>query len=269
MRTAALVARITVRDDRVTGVVLSDGAEIATDTVLSSADPIRTLLTMVDPVWLDPVFLLAVRNIKLRGNSARVLYALDGLPEFAGLPDAGRTLAGTLSLTASLDDLERAADAAKYGRVSERPHVEVQVPSVRWPGLCPAGKHVLVARVQPAPYRLRDGEWTEERRSALGDRVTAAIAEVSPGFAALVRHREVLIPTDIEARYGLTEGAVTQGEMTLDQILFMRPVAGASRYATPLSGLYLCGAGTHPGSGIPGGPGWLAARRVLADRGRR
>jgi phytoene dehydrogenase-like protein len=268
-RTGAEVARVVVRDDRVTGVALADGEEIATDTVLSSADPARTLLTMVDPVWLDAEFLLAVRNIKLRGNSARVLYALDGLPEFAGLPDAGRTLAGTLSLTGSLDDLERAADAAKYGRVSERPHVELQLQSVRWPGLCPAGKHVMVAQAHPAPYRLRDGEWTEARRSAFGDRVTGAIAEVSPGFAERIRHREVLLPADIEARYGLTEGAVTQGEMTLDQILFMRPVAGASRYATPLTGLYLSGAGTHPGSGIAGGPGWLAARRVLADRGRR
>jgi phytoene dehydrogenase-like protein len=268
-RTASEVAQVVVRDDRVVGVVLADGEEIATDTVLSSADPARTLLAMVDPVWLDPEFLLAVRNIKLRGNSARVLYALDALPEFAGLPDPGRTLAGTLSLTASLDALEHAADAAKYGRISERPHVELQLPSVRWAGLAPAGKHVLVATVQSAPYRLREGEWTEERRSALGDRVTAAIGDVAPGFATLVRHREVLVPADIEVRYGLTEGAVTQGEMTLDQILFMRPVAGASRYATPLAGLYLSGAGTHPGSGIAGGPGWLAARRVLADRGRR
>lgn len=269
VRTGAAVARVLVRDDRANGVVLADGEEIAAAAVVSSADPVRTLLGMVEPEWLDPEFRLAVGNIKLRGNSARILYALDALPEFPGLPDGGRALAGTLSLTASLDDLERAADSAKYGRVSERPHVELQVQSARWPGLAPAGKHVLVATVQSVPYRLREGEWTEARRSDLGDRVSAAIAEACPGFAARIRHREVLIPSDIETRYGLSEGALTQGEMTLDQILFMRPVAGASRYATPIAGLYLSGAGTHPGSGIAGGPGWLAARRVLADRARR
>ena len=269
VRTGAEVARITVKDDSVAGVVLAGGEEISARTVLSGADPARTLLGMVDPVWLDPEFLLAVRNIKFRGNAARVLYALDGLPGFSGLDGGQAVLAGTLSLSSSLDDIERSADDAKYGRVSERPHVEVQVPSVRWPGMAPQGKHVVVATATSAPYRLRAGAWTAALREALGDRVTAAIATVAPGFPELVRHREVLTPVEIEERYGLTEGAPTQGEMTLDQILFMRPVAGASRYATPISGLYLCGAGTHPGSGIPGGPGWLAARRVIRDRHER
>ena len=268
VRAGAEVARILVKDDRVTGVALESGEEIPAHTVVSSADPARTLLDMVDPVWLDPEFLLAVRNVKFRGNTARVLYALDGLPAFPGLahPDA---LAGTLSLSTSLDEIERSADDAKYGRISERPHVELHIPSVRWSGMAPMGKHVVVATAQSAPYRLREGHWTAEKRNALGNRATAAIARVAPGFPDLVRHCEVLTPVEIEARYGLTEGATTQGEMTLDQILFMRPVAGASRYATPIAGLYLCGAGTHPGSGIAGGPGWLAARRVLKDRRER
>ncbi len=265
-RTGAEVARIAVRDDAVTGVVLESGEEISARTVLSGADPAQTLLGMVDPVWLDPEFLLAVRNIKFRGNAARVLYALDGLPVFPGL-DAGQTaLAGTISLSTSLDAIERAADDAKYGRVSEQPHIELQLPSVRWQGMAPQGKHVVVATATSAPYRLRAGAWTAGMRDALGNRVTAAIAKASPGFPELVRHREVLTPVEIEERYGLTEGAPTHGEMTLDQILFMRPVAGASRYATPIAGLYLCGAGTHPGAGIAGGPGWLAARRVNKDR---
>ncbi len=132
--------------------------------------------------------------------------------------------------------------------------------------MAPAGKHVVIAQVQAAPYRPRDGEWTGARRDALGDAVTARIAEVAPGFTELVRHRVVATPVDLEASFGMTEGAASHGEMTLDQILFMRPVPGASRYATPITGLYLCGVGTHPGTGIPGGPGWLAARRVLADR---
>jgi phytoene dehydrogenase-like protein len=266
VRTGAEVAQILVKDDRVTGVVLAGGEEIAARTVLSGADPARTFLGLVDPVWLDPEFLLAVRNIKFRGNSARVLYALDGLPEFPGLPDSRQALTGALSLAGSLDDLERAYDDAKYGRMSSQPCVELQVPSLRWQGLAPEGKHVVVAHAQSVPYRLREGEWTGDLRDALADAVTARIAEVAPAFGGLVRHRVVLTPVDLEAAYGMTEGAVTHGEMTLDQILFMRPVPGASRYATPLAGLYLCGAGTHPGSGIAGGPGWLAARRVLADR---
>lgn len=268
VRAATDVVRVLVKDDRASGVVLASGEEIAAPTVLSSADPARTLLGLVDPVWLDPEFLLAVRNIKFRGSSALVSYALDGLPEFAGLEDAPTVLTGLLSLSTSLEELERAADAAKYGRSSARPHVEVQLQSLRWPALAPSGKHVMVARAQWAPYALREGPWDAARRSELGDRITAAIAERAPGFAGLIRHQEVLTPADLEQRYGCTEGATTQGEMTLDQILFMRPVPGASRYATPLDGLYLCGAGSHPGPGVPGAPGWLAAKRVLADRSR-
>ena len=266
IRAGADVARVLVEDDRVTGVALAGGEEIAAATVLSSADPARTLLGLVDPVWLDPEFLLALRNIKYRGSAAKVLYALDALPDFPGLPLAGEAFAGVVTLSTSLDELERAADAAKYGRVSETPFVEIELPTLRWPALAPEGKHVLVAHAQWAPYALREGPWNPARREALGDAVTAAIARVAPCFGERVRQRAVLAPPDLEARYGLTEGAVTQGEMTLDQILFMRPVAGASRYAMPLEGLFLCGAGTHPGTGIPGGPGWLAARRVLSAR---
>ncbi|HTL06427.1 MAG TPA: NAD(P)/FAD-dependent oxidoreductase [Gemmatimonadales bacterium] len=266
IRAAADVVRVLTRDDRVAGVALASGEELSAPLVLSSADPARTLLGLVDPVWLDPEFLLAVRNIKFRGSSALVSFALDGMPEFPGLTGAPAAAAGLLSLSGSTEALERAADAAKYGRVSARPHVELQLQSLRWPALAPAGKHVAVARAQWAPYALREGSWDAARRAELGDRVTALIAEHAPGFPGLVREREVLTPADLEQRYGCTEGAVGQGEMTLDQILFMRPVPGASRYATPLEGLYLCGAGSHPGPGIPGGPGWLAAKRVLADR---
>ena len=268
VRAGAEVARILVKDDRVTGVALGSGEEIAAHTVVSSADPARTLLDMVDPVWLDPEFLLAVRNIKFRGNTARVLYALNGLPELPGLTLPG-ALAGTLSLSSSLDQIERAADDAKYGRASERPHVELHSTSLRWPGMAPAGKHVVVATARSAPYRLREGAWTEQKRDDFGNRVTAAIAAVVPGFPDLVAHCVVGTPVELEATFRLTEGAVTHGEMTLDQILFMRPVAGASRHAMPVAGLYLCGAGTHPGSGVAGGPGWLAARRVLKDRRER
>ena len=269
LRTSAEVTRIEVRDDAVAGVVLAGGEEIAARRVLSTADPARTLLGWVDPVWLDPEFIHAVRNIRFRGCTAFVLYALDGLPDVPGL-SAPEALGGIVTLTASLEALERAADAAKYGMPSERPHVEFSTPSVHAPGLAPEGKHVLVARVQYAPYRLSDdvagdGGW----RDRLADDATAAIGGVIPSFGTRVLHRVAWTPQDLEQSFGLTEGAPTHGEMSLDQILFMRPVAGWSRHATPIRGLYLGGAGTHPGPGILGGSGWLASLRLLGDRDPR
>jgi phytoene dehydrogenase-like protein len=264
IRAGAPVARVRVNDDRVAGVTLEGGEEIDAATVLSTADPARTLLDWVDPVWLDPEFLHAVGNIRYRGCTAVVAYALDGLPELKGLaePDA---LAGIVSLTASLEALERAADAAKYGCVSESPHVEITVPTLRDPALASGGAHVLVARVQYAPYHLRDGAWDAARRDALAETVTKRIACVATGFASRIRQRTAWTPGDLEQQFGLREGATSHGELGLDQILFMRPVAGWSRYATPIAGLYLGGAGTHPGPGVLGGAGWLAARRILAD----
>jgi phytoene dehydrogenase-like protein len=265
IRTGAAVARIVVEDDAATGVVLASGEEIRSPCVLSAADPARTLLGMVDPVWLDPELLLAVRNIRFRGCTAFVLYALDALPELSGGADAKDMLGGIVSLTPDLDSLERAAHCAEYSTIPTRPHVEVSVPSLHWPDLAPAGRHVLVARVQYAPYRLRDGAaWDAVRADALGDAVTSIIDETFPCFSSRVLYRATLTPRDLEERYGLTEGAATHGELGLDQILFMRPVAGMAHYATPIDGLYLCGAGTHPGPGVAGGPGWLGARRALA-----
>lgn len=268
-RTSAPVARVRVRDDRVTGVTLEGGEEIDAAAVLSTADPARTLLNWVDPVWLDPEFLNAVRNVRYRGCTAVVAYALSGLPEFPGLGERD-ALMGIVSLTGSLEALERAADAAKYGRVSEHPHVELTVPTLRDSGLAPDGAHVLLARAQYAPYHLRDGEaWDAARRDALADTVTNLITRVAPGFASRIRHRAAWSPRDLEERFGLHEGAASQGELGLDQILFMRPVPGWGRHATPIQGLYLGGAGTHPGPGVLGGAGWLAARRLMADRRSR
>lgn len=268
IRTGSAVARIQVHHDAVAGIMLADGEEIKAGTVLSSADPARTILEWVDPVWLDPDFLHAVRNIRHRGCAAFVLYALEALPEIPGL-GSKEALKGLVSLTPSLTSLERAADAAKYGAVSERPHVEFTVPTLLWPDLAGPGKHVLVARAQYAPYRLRDGAaWDPARRDALAESVTTAIEAVSPCFTSRILHRVAWSPRDLEERYGLREGAASQGELGLDQVLFMRPVAGWGRYATPVSGLYLGGAGTHPGPGILGGPGWLAAERLLGDRRR-
>ncbi|MBI4364115.1 MAG: NAD(P)/FAD-dependent oxidoreductase [Candidatus Latescibacteria bacterium] len=268
VRTGARVSRIGVGDDAVQGVTLESGDEIDAGAILSTADPARTLLDWVDPVWLDPEFLLAVRNIRRRACTAFVLYALDRILDFPG-PAPSNALAGLVSLTADLESLERAADCAKYGRVAEKPHIELTVPTITWPHLAPGGKHVLVARVQYAPYHLREGDaWDSARRDALADRVTAAIGRVASGFESRILHRVAWTPGDLSVRFGLHEGSLTQGELGLDQILFMRPVAGRGDHTTPIAGLYLGGSGTHPGPGILGGPGWLAARRILADRGR-
>jgi phytoene dehydrogenase-like protein len=263
VRNASPVAGILVRDDAAAGVVLEGGEEIAAKAVLSTADPATTFLDWVDPVWLDPEFVHAVSNIRHRGCTAFVLYALEALPEFPGLSSKD-ALSGILSLTPDLVALERAADAAKYGAVSERPHVELTVPTLLWPALAPNGKHVAVARVQYAPYRLNAGvSWDAARMNALADGVTAMIEAISPGFRSRVLHRAAWSPRDLEERFGLREGAASQGELGLDQILFMRPVAGWGRHATPIAGLYLGGSGTHPGPGILGGAGWLAAERLL------
>jgi len=253
VRTGAEVARIEVRDDVVSGVVLGNGEEIAARSVLSTADPAITFLHWVDPVWLDPEFVRAVGNIRHRGCTSFVLYGLDAPPELPGLD-------GVVSLTPDLVALERAADAAKYGQVPDRPHVELTAPS-----LTSQGKPVLVARVQYAPYTLRDGGlWDDARREALAETVTATIEDAAPGFRARVLHRAALSPLDLEREFALPEGSPAHGELALDQVLFMRPVAGWGRHATPIDGLYLGGSGTHPGPGILGGAGWLAAGRMLS-----
>jgi phytoene dehydrogenase-like protein len=268
MRTNAAVARILVKDDAVTGVALASGEEITAGAVLSTADPTSTFLKGIDPVWLDPEFVREVGNIRYRGCTAYVLYALDALPNLRGLANP-QVLGGTVSLTADVASLERAADAAKYGTVSERPHVELHVPTIHWPALAPDGRHVLIARVQYAPYRLKNVVWDAARMHGLAGTVTSAIETVAPGFTSTILHRAAWSPLDLEEKFGLREGAASQGELALDQILFMRPVAGWGRHATPLAGLYLGGAGTHPGPGILGGPGWLAAERLLAGRKAR
>lgn len=255
VRTQAHVARILVRDDEVAGVVLDDAEEIFAPVVLSTADPATTLLSLVDPVWLDPEVIRSVRNIKFRGATAFVLYALDRLPDIPGLD-------GIVSLSASLDDIERAYDAAKHGGVAETPHVELTATSLRWPSHAPDGKHVLVARVA----FLGDDVGREPDTgfaARLGDIVTRRIEAHVPAFASWVLHRAVRTPGDIAARHGVTDGAVTHGELTLDQVMFMRPVPGWARYAMPIRGLYLGGAGAHPGPGVVGSAGVLAARAVL------
>lgn len=262
IRCAARVARITVRDHVVSGVVLADGDEIGARQVVSTADPKHTLLGLVDPVWLDPELLHAVRQVKLRGCTAFILYATAGKLDHAtqqGYP-------APVCLARDMRSIDRAADAAKYGAVADEPLIEFFVPSQRWGRLAPEGHQVVVARVHYAPYALRDGAWDAARRTALERAASAAIARVIPAFGSMVVGSAVLAPPDVEERFGVTEGALTQGELTLDQILFMRPVPGWAHHRMPVDGLYLGGGGAHPGPGVLGGAGLLAARRMVHDR---
>jgi len=247
LRYGAAVSRIDPRDGRAVGVTLESGEEIEAPVVVSGLDPRRTLLDLVEPGWLEPEMTRALLNVKCRGTAARVTLAAERA-----------ALSTTLAVTPSLEYLERAYDAAKYGRASERPWVEAQ-PA----GQCPDGRERVVLHVQYAPHTPADGPWDDARRHELGARALAVLVEREPSLrgAEVV---EVLTPSDLEARDGATEGQAYHGELTLDQVLFMRPVPGWSRYETPVPGLYLCGPGTHPGGAIAGGPGLLAARAILA-----
>jgi phytoene dehydrogenase-like protein len=264
VRCDAEVAAISTRRGAVTGVALASGEEIEATTVVSGLDPKRTLLDLVDPTVLGPTMAWEIDNIRTPGTVAKVNLALDGLPAFEAAEDEAR-LRGRIVLASSIDELERGFDDSKYGRISERPFVEATIPSLLDPSLAPPGKHVMSALVQWAPYRLREGTW-EERRDELGDLVLKRLDEVAPGLSGMVVERRVLTPVDLEREYGLTEGHPMHGEVALDQFFAWRPLFGFARYRMPVRGLYLCGAGAHPGGGITGAPGANAAREILRDR---
>jgi phytoene dehydrogenase-like protein len=259
IRTHTEAAKIITRDGAAMGVMLQDGNEILADVVISNADVKRTFLKLVEPTYLDPVFLLQVKNIRSRGTAAKVNFALDGLPKFAC---ATENLGGIVHIGPTLDYLERAADDAKYGRFSQQPFLEIVIPSITDSTLAPAGKHVMSVWAHAAPYHLAGANWANQRE-AMGDRVTATIEDYAPGFKELILHRQILTPLDLEQTFALTEGHVYHAELALDQIFFMRPIPGWARYLTPVENLYLCGSGTHPGGAITGLPGYYAAKTIL------
>lgn len=267
LRTGVEVAAIRVRDGRATGVRLTDGTAIDANRVASSADPQRTFLELLDPAALEAGFLRAVRNIRYRGACAKVHLALGDLPRFTAAPydDGDAHLHGLISISPDLEYLERAHDDAKYGEPSHRPYLEAVIPTLHSPSLAPAGKHVMSIRVQYAPYRLKDRDWDDAGRDELGDRVVRTLADYAPDLPGLIEAREVLTPVDLERRFGLTQGNIDHGAMTLDQLFLMRPVPGWARYRTPIEGLYLCGAGAHPGGGVTGSPGYNSAAEILRD----
>jgi phytoene dehydrogenase-like protein len=206
-----------------------------------------------------------VDNIRFRGVCAKVHLALAGLPDFSCQPGGGPHLRGIISVSPSLDYLERAYDDAKYGAVSRAPYLEVSIPSLSDPDVAPNGKHLASVVMQYAPFTLRGREWDDRAREALSDTVIRTLAQYAPNVEEIVEDVHVMTPLDMQERFGLTEGNIYHGEMTLDQLLFMRPVPGASRYRAPIGGLYLCGSGTHPGGGVTGVPGFNAAREILKD----
>jgi phytoene dehydrogenase-like protein len=270
IRIGAEVAAVSINDGRATGVVLRSGDEIPATAVIANADVKRTFLKLVEPTYLDPEFLLRVKNIRSRGTVAKINFALDSLPRFKGAPDppSPNPLGGLIHLGPTLDYLERAADDAKYGRFSRQPFLEITIPSVIDPSLAPAGKHVMSVWMQYAPYHLKESQWSDERQ-ALGDTVENIMEDYAPGFKSSVLHRQVLTPVDLEATFGLTEGHIFHAEMGLDQIFFMRPVPGWAGYHTPIENLYLCGSGAHPGGGITGLPGYNAAKEIITSWRRR
>jgi phytoene dehydrogenase-like protein len=269
IRTSAAIERIKVKDGRATGVVLEGGEEIEAAVVSSSVDPHLTFLKMMEPGVLDEGFLGEVRRYKLRGSSGKVNLALDALPDFKSMPGPGAHLRGAISISPSVDYMERAYDDAKYGDFSRRPYIDMVIPSLTDPSVAPPGKHILSCFVQYAPFKLREGTW-DEKREAFGDTVVDTIAEHAPNLKKIILHRQVLTPLDMERTFGLTEGNIFQGELSLEQLFFLRPVPGWARYRTPVRNLYMCGSATHPGGGIMGAPGRIAALELLKDwsRGR-
>jgi len=264
IRTEAAVDHFLTRGDEVAGAVTSSGEEVSARVTLSSLDPQQTFVRLLPSGLLEASFLDEVGRYRYRGSSGKVNLALDGLPEFTCLPGEGDHLRGAISFSPSIDYMEQAYDDAKAGRFSRRPYIDMVIPTLVDPSMAPPGNHVMSCFVQYAPYRLADGDqWDDARRKAFGETVVDTIAERAPNIRDLILHAQVLTPKDIEERFGLSEGNIFQGELSLEQLFFNRPVPGWARYRTPLRNLWMCGSATHPGGGIMGASGRLAALQVL------
>ncbi|MGA8013762.1 MAG: NAD(P)/FAD-dependent oxidoreductase [Candidatus Acidiferrales bacterium] len=267
IRTGAEVEQIVVKDGAAAGVVLRGGEEISAKRVVSSADPQRTLLGLVDPVHLPPSFRVKMQHYRCKGTAAKLNLALDALPTFSALKNSSEgnaALAGRIHIGPGIDYLERAFDDSKYGDFSRAPYLDVSIPSILDSSLAPAGKHVMSIYMQFAPYRLKQGDWTRQR-DALADTIIKTLAAHALDLPSKILARQILTPKDLEETYGLTGGHPFHGELALDQLFTMRPLLGWARYHTPVKGLYLCGSGTHPGNGITGASGANAALEILND----
>ena len=266
IRTGSQVEAVVLRGNKATGVALEDGTEISGDRVVSSLDPRRTFLDLLPSDQIPDQLRGDVNRYRIRGSSGKVNLALDAAPEFACWPGDGSHLRGAISISPSIDYLEQAYDQAKYGEFSQRPYIDIVIPSMIDPDMAPPGKHVMSCFVQYAPYQLAEGDW-DDRREEFGDVVIDTLAEYIPNLRDILLHRQVLTPLDIERMTGLSEGNIFQGELDLSQLFFLRPAAGYAKYRTPVRGYYQCGSGAHPGGGITGAPGRLAAMEILRDMG--
>jgi phytoene dehydrogenase-like protein len=259
IRTGCGVKAIDVHDERATGVTLESGEHVEARAIVSAVDPKRTFLSLCDADHLPPEFLWRMKHYRMRGTLAKVNLALSELPRFEGA--TREMLAGRVRLAPDLDYLERAFDHAKYGRWSPEPWIEFTIPSMGDPTLAPPGAHVLSTYGQFAPYHLRDGDW-DSAKDALGEAVIKILDQYAPGIRSLIVAGETVTPLDMERGWGLTGGHIFHGELSLDQFFTMRPLLGFGQYRAPLKGLFLCGSGSHPGTGLTGGSGLNAAREI-------
>jgi phytoene dehydrogenase-like protein len=265
IRTRAATAKIMVKNGEARGVILQNGDEIYANLVSSSVDPRHTFLEFLEPGQLPDDFLDAVKRYKFRGSSGKVNLALDALPDFKCLKGPGEHLRGAISISPSVEYMEKAYDDAKYGNFSRRPYIDIVIPSLTDPSVAPPGKHVMSCFVQYAPYKLRPELNWDHEREAFGNNVIDTIAEYAPNLKRIILNQQVLTPLDLEREFGLSEGNIFQGELSLEQLFFLRPVPGWAQYRTPIKNLYLCGSATHPGGGIMGANGRLAALEILKD----
>ncbi len=266
--TGARVTRIMTEDGRATGVVLENGDTLQARAVVAAVSPQHALIDLVAPMDLPPTFLHRVRHIRARGVTAKINLALDGLPPFTALAGDTLPLGGRLLIAPDLDYLERAFDATKYGAVSERPWLELSIPSISDATLAPAGGHVMSIHAHFAPRHLRGTTWAAARETFASSVMRVLEAHI-PTLSRHIVAREILTPEDLELRWGMTGGHIFHGESTLDQTWAARPLLGWADYRTPITGLYLASAGTHPGGGLTGLPGWLASQTVAREMGKR
>jgi phytoene dehydrogenase-like protein len=264
IRTKAPVGKILVKNGRAAGVALQSGEELSANVVSSSVDPHLTFEKFLEPNELPADFLEGVRRYKFRGSSGKVNLALDALPNFKCLPGPGAHLRGAVSISPSMEYMERAYDDAKYGHFSRKPYIDMVIPSLTDPSVAPPGKHVLSCFVQYAPYKLAEGTW-DDQKEAFGENVINTIAEYAPNIKNIIVGRQILTPLDLEREFGLTQGNIFQGELSLEQLFFLRPVAGWAYYRTPIHNLYMCGSATHPGGGIMGANGRIASQVILKE----
>jgi len=265
LRTEAGVDKIVVKNGKVAGVALDNGDEIIANVVVSAMDFKRTFLTCMDKSDLPEKFYRRVENFKIRGSSGKVNIALDGLPTFPALPEGSSLYHSDMHFIDSMERMERAYDDWKDGTWSKDPYIDMTIPTMSDPTMAPPGKHYMSCFVQYCPHKIEGRDWTSEEKEAFGKCVIDQVANYSPDFKDLILHVEIRTPQDIESEIGITEGNIFHGELTMDQLLFNRPIPGYAQYRGPIGGLYMCGSSNHPGGGIMAAPGANAAREILSD----